>query len=213
MNIQFEQQSLRVNSIFCVGRNYVAHIEELKNEKPSEPLIFLKPNQALQCEQSIILPAYSQNIHYEAELVLLIGKDCDALNPESALDAVLGYGVGLDLTARDIQDEIKKKGLPWTKAKAFKQSACVSVFKDKKHFPQEALYFSLHINQTLKQQGDTRYMIFNIPYLLCYLAQHYGLRAGDLIFTGTPEGVGALHSGDTLHLDLNGIIQAEFKIA
>lgn len=128
-NVLLSGQPTAVNTIFCIGRNYVAHIAELGNEKPTEPLVFLKPNACLLGSGAAIrLPEFSQSVHYEAELVLLIGKDAETLTAETALDVVAGYGVGLDLTARDVQQVAKEKGLPWTKAKGFKGAACVSDF-------------------------------------------------------------------------------------
>ena len=150
-------QAIRTNNIFCIGRNYVAHIAELGNETPSEPLVFLKPNSAiLNSGGEIRLPSFSGNVHYEAELVLLIGGDAEGLAEGRELDIVAGYAVGLDLTARDIQDELKSKGWPWTKAKGFKGAACMSAFVPAARLPDPMhCTFDFYINGELRQHGDT----------------------------------------------------------
>lgn len=213
-NVCLLEQDVRVNTIYCIGRNYVAHIAELGNEKPTEPLVFLKPNACLLNQGATIrLPEFSRSVHYEAELVLLIGQDADALTPQNALDIVAGYGVGLDLTARDVQQIAKEKGLPWTKAKGFKGAACVSDFVPPQYVsnPQETT-FRFEVNDEVRQQGQTALMIYPLTTILCHLAETYGLRAGDLVFTGTPEGVGELHSGDRLKLSF-GDVQVDFQVA
>ncbi|MFH6973263.1 fumarylacetoacetate hydrolase family protein [Neisseria sp. 23W00296] len=214
-DILLDSRSVRSNNIYCIGRNYVDHIAELQNETPTEPLVFLKPNSALlRSGAQIRLPAYSADVHYEAELVLLIGSNADNLNENDALTLIEGYAVGLDLTARDIQAEAKSKGLPWTKAKGFKGAACVSDFLPAGRLP-DPLHtrFSFRQNGILRQQGDTTLMIYSLPEILCHLAQTYGLRRGDLVFTGTPAGVGRLNGGDRLELELAGLIQAAFTVA
>ena len=208
-------QAIRANNIFCIGRNYVAHIAELGNETPSEPLVFLKPNSAiLNSGGEIRLPSFSGNVHYEAELVLLIGGDAEGLAEGRELDIVAGYAVGLDLTARDLQDELKSKGWPWTKALGCKGAACMSAFVPAARLP-DPMYctFDFYINGELRQHGDTALMIYNLPVILRGLAETYGLRQGDLIFTGTPCGVGRLNPGDQLTLDLAGSVKAEFTVA
>ena len=147
-------QAIRANNIFCIGRNYVDHIAELGNETPSEPLVFLKPNSAiLNSGGEIRLPSFSGNVHYEAELVLLIGGDAEGLAEGRELDIVAGYAVGLDLTARDIQDELKSKGWPWTKAKGFKGAACLSAFVPAARLPDPMhCTFDFYINGELRQR-------------------------------------------------------------
>lgn len=207
------KNSITPNTIYCIGRNYVAHIAELNNERPTEPLVFLKPNSSLTPSHILTLPSFSQSVHYETELVLLIGQDADSLTPKQALDTVSAYAVGLDLTARDVQNICKEKGLPWTKAKGFKNGACISDFIGKEYLPNaNNINFSMKLNGTLQQKGNTHCMIYSIPKILCFLAETYGLRKGDLIFTGTPEGVGVLKNGDVLELDLNGLVQARFEV-
>lgn len=213
--ILLNQQEFNVNTIYCVGRNYVAHITELAHEVPTEPLIFLKPNRSL-CRSGsrIHLPEFSRCVHYEAELVLAIGQDADELDEANALEVVAGYGVGLDLTARDVQNLAKDKGLPWTKAKGFKDSACVSDFVPAAAVPDPTrAEFLFYVNDELRQHGHPKRMIYPPAVILCELARTYGLRRGDLVFTGTPEGVGELKSGDALHLQLVGQVEARFEVA
>ena len=213
--IYLENQAVHVNNIYCIGRNYVDHIAELKNEAPTEPVVFMKPNNSIVHNGATIrLPAYSQSVHYECELVLLIGKDSDDVNGDDLNEIIAGYGIGLDLTARDVQSRLKEKGLPWTKAKGFRGAACVSDFiaADKLTEPQYCA-FTFQVNGETRQQGQTSLMIYPISAILRELAESYGLKAGDVIFTGTPAGVGELHTGDKLALDLAGLVQAEFEVA
>ncbi|MDO4642157.1 MAG: fumarylacetoacetate hydrolase family protein [Neisseria sp.] len=212
--VYLENQAIRVNNIYCIGRNYVDHIAELKNETPSEPVVFMKPNNSiLQSGSTICLPRYSQSVHYECELVLLIGADSDDAGDNPA-HLIAGYGIGLDLTARDVQSRLKEKGLPWTKAKGFRGAACVSDFiaADKLGDAQDCT-FTFRVNGEVRQLGKTALMIYPIEAILRELSASYGLKAGDVVFTGTPAGVGELHSGDKLELDLAGAVQARFEVA
>lgn len=215
MHVQLSGTAQRVNTVFCIGRNYAAHAAELGNAVESEPVVFLKPNAALLREGSpIVLPDYSRDVHYECELVLLIGKDADHVDEAAALSCIAGYGIGLDLTARDVQSVVKAKGLPWTKAKGFRGAACVSDFVAANLVADPArLQFDLHVNGEPRQHGDTALMQFPVATIVSYLSRIYGLRAGDLVFTGTPEGVGRLQGGDRLQLALPGLLQAEWQVA
>lgn len=206
---------VRPANIFCIGRNYAAHAAELGNPLEAEPLVFLKPTSALLCSgMPLVLPPFSDNVHFEAELVVLIGKGGVEIDEANALSHVAGYGVGLDLTARDVQDEAKRRGLPWAKGKGFRAAACVSdfVLASEVADPQR-LTFSLHVNGELRQLGDTARMLFPLSTLIAYLSRVFGLSAGDLIYTGTPEGVGRLQPGDTLALSLPTLIDARWQVA
>jgi 2-keto-4-pentenoate hydratase/2-oxohepta-3-ene-1,7-dioic acid hydratase in catechol pathway len=206
---------LRVGNIFCIGRNYAAHAAELGNALGEEPLVFLKPTSALLGEgAAITLPAYSQDVHHEVELVVLIGKGGADIAESDALAHVAAYGIGLDLTARDVQAEAKRKGLPWVKAKGFRGAACVSTLVDADQVPNpQALHFSLTVNGEVRQQGDTAMMLFPVATLISTLSRIYGLAEGDLIYTGTPEGVSALKSGDALSLSLDTLVSAAWRVA
>ena len=215
-SIQFMDGSRHaVANIYCVGRNYAAHAAELGNAVEQEPFVFLKPTSALRGEgEPLQLPAFSSDVHYECELVLMIGQDAKHVLAEAALSHVLGYGVGLDLTARDLQAIAKEKGLPWTLSKGFDGAACVSRFIPASALPDPGqISFSLDIDGERRQSGDTRLMVHGIPALIAYLSSRYTLLAGDLIFTGTPQGVGPLCSGQQLALDLAGQVQARFDVA
>lgn len=204
-----------VSNIFCIGRNFAAHAAELGNRVENEPLVFIKPTSALSLEtQTIILPSYSKDVHHECEIVVLIGRGGDNLTEERALEHVAGYGIGLDLTARDMQTIEKEKGHPWSRSKCFRHAACVSGFvpADQVKKPQ-SLTFDLHVNGDLRQHGDAGLMLFPIARIISHLSTVYGLNAGDLIYTGTPQGVAQLHPGDRLQLDLHGLVRAEFEIA
>ncbi len=213
--VELDGQKIAIQNIFCIGRNYDEHIKELNNARPSEPMVFLKPSSAILLEdQAIVLPAYSQNVHYECEVVVLIKEDMNHVAEEDALDYVAGFGIGLDLTARDVQDEAKAKGLPWLKCKGFRGAACVSNFIARDLVSDvNGLTFSLSINDEIKQLGRTEHMIYPVASLLSHLSKVYGLRKGDLVYTGTPAGVGELHAGDHLALDLHGQVRAKFKVA
>lgn len=205
---------LRVTNIFCIGRNYAEHIKELGNQQEQEPVVFLKPVSALCLEgRAIQLPSWSNDVHYEAELVILIGKGGKNIAKADALSHICGYGLGLDLTARDRQSQAKQQGLPWTISKGFDQAACLSKFIPAAALPMpESCQFRLHINGALRQRGMTALMLFDLSTLIVYLSQMFTLSAGDLIFTGTPEGVGKLHAGDCLQLQLETLLTAEFTV-
>lgn len=203
-----------VGTIFCIARNYVAHIEELNNSKPDMPVIFCKPLTALNTAAEIRLPAYSQDVHYEAELVLYIGKGSRDIPEEEALSHIGGIGLGLDLTARDVQGKLQAKSWPWELAKGFEHAASVSAFVGAEAVADWSyLNFSLHINDELRQSGDSRLMIFPIAEQIAFISRHFSLRAGDILFTGTPAGVGPLHSGDRLHGEFEGgLIGMDWRI-
>jgi 2-keto-4-pentenoate hydratase/2-oxohepta-3-ene-1,7-dioic acid hydratase in catechol pathway len=204
-----------VANIFCIGRNYAAHAAELGNAVEPEPVVFLKPTSALLHEgMPLTLPDFSQDVHHEVELVLLIGQGGKCIPRHQALAHVAGYGIGLDLTARDRQGEAKQKGLPWTLSKGFDGSACLSRFLPASAVTHpQALHFHLDVNGVRRQTGDTRLMVYDLGFLIEYLSTRFTLQAGDLIYTGTPAGVAALAPGDVLDLDLNGQLQARFTVA
>lgn len=206
-----------IKNIFCIGRNYRAHAAELGHEIDEvEPLVFCKPTSSILSAGAgeIHLPSWSNDVHHECELVLLLSQDARDVEPEQALAYLGGVAIGLDLTARDVQNHLKNKGLPWLKSKGFPTSACLSEFValPPERFAQP-FSFSLDVNGERRQTGDTRLMIFDFAKQISYLSKIYGLQAGDIIFTGTPEGVAALHSGDRLHLVLDGLLNATFSVA
>lgn len=200
--------------IICVGRNYADHAKELKNAIPTEPVLFLKPPSAYVREGSpILVPQYSSNLHHEVELGVVIGKGGTSIPQSTAMEHVAGYALCLDMTARDIQDECKSKGLPWTLAKAFNTSCPVSDFIPKDRIPDPGnVKLSLKVNDQLRQSGCTSQMIFSVPYLISYISDFITLEEGDLILTGTPKGVSAVQEYDELQAGIEDIVTMSFKV-
>jgi acylpyruvate hydrolase len=186
--------------IICIGRNYAAHIEELKNEKPGKPVVFLKPDTALlKAGAPFFYPDFSENIHHEVELVLKISKEGKYIQPQFAHRYFEEIGLGIDFTARDLQDQCKAKGLPWEIAKAFNGSAPIGDFKPVSAFADlKDIDFHLEINGELRQKGNTSMMLFDFATIISYVSQFFTLKKGDLIYTGTPAGVGPVQVGDRL---------------
>ena len=186
--------------IICIGRNYINHVKELGNTIPSDPLFFLKPNTAIQPKgHPFFIPFFSNDIHYEVELVIKISKAGKHIEERFAHKYYSQIGLGIDFTARDIQQECKLKGLPWEKAKAFDGSAQISrIFIDKSALDLYNISFSLVKNSEQVQIGNSMNMCFNFDAIIAYISQFFTLKIGDLIYTGTPEGVGPVKAGDIL---------------
>ena len=187
--------------IICIGRNYVNHAKELGNTISTEPLFFLKPETAIQPKgHPFFIPHFSNEIHYEVELVLKINKAGKHIEEKFAHNYYLQIGLGIDFTARDVQEECKAKGLPWEKAKGFDGSAQISSsFINKSDLDLDNISFSLNRNGKQVQLGNSSKMIFNFDKIISYLSKFYSLKIGDLIYTGTPEGVGKVEKGDRLN--------------
>ena len=200
--------------IIAIGRNYAAHAKELNNPVPGKPVIFLKPDTAvLKDNKPFYIPDFSQNIHFELEVVLKISKEGKHIAEKFASKYYEEIGLGIDFTARDIQNEHKEKGLPWELAKAFDNSAAVSNFIPKEEFSDlKNLDFMLKINDQVRQQGNTSLMLFSYDYIISFVSQYFTLKKGDLIFTGTPEGVGQVHPDDKLQATLSGRELLNFDI-
>ncbi len=184
--------------IICIGRNYREHAEELGNEIPENPVIFMKPDTALLKGRDFYIPEFSQDIHYELEVVLKISRNGKYILKENASQYYHEIGLGIDFTARDLQSELKSKGLPWELAKGFDGSAAVSAFYSKSEFNLENLSFSLQKNKTVVQSGNTCDMMFSFDEIISFVSRFFTLRAGDLIFTGTPKGVAKIEENDLL---------------
>jgi 2-keto-4-pentenoate hydratase/2-oxohepta-3-ene-1,7-dioic acid hydratase in catechol pathway len=193
--------------IICVGRNYVDHIKELSNDRPSDPVIFIKPDTALlDSSQAFYYPSFSKDVHYELELVFRIGKVGKNIESKFAHKYIDGIGLGIDFTARDVQSRLKEKGLPWEKAKAFNGSAFVSAMRSIQETDFNSdIEFELQKNGDTVQQGNSNLMIWNISDLIEDISQYFTLKTGDYIFTGTPAGVGPVAIGDVLSGYLQGI--------
>jgi acylpyruvate hydrolase len=196
-----------IGKILCIGRNYADHIKELGNEAPEAPILFMKPaSSVIDDGGTVVIPAYSNDCHHEAELALLIGKTATSIKPEEALDCIAGYGVALDMTLRDVQSEQKKKGLPWEIAKGFDTSCPLSKFvsADKVAAPQN-LDIRLSVNGELRQNGCTAMMIHPIEKLLSHMSSIFTLQPGDVILTGTPAGVSRITHGDRVSVEIPGV--------
>jgi 2-keto-4-pentenoate hydratase/2-oxohepta-3-ene-1,7-dioic acid hydratase in catechol pathway len=191
--------STRLNNIFCIGRNYTEHAQELGNAVPKSPIVFLKPTGALVYSPKVWeLPRGIGQVDYEAEIVVRVGMATENVAEADAWYVVDSLGVGIDFTARDLQAEAKSRGLPWLDSKGRKGFAPVSNFIPLADSGRGPFELSLSVNGSVRQSASSDAQIFSIPVLLSYLAKHYGLRAGDLIFTGTPAGVGPVERGDRL---------------
>jgi len=207
--IKNSKEEVTVGKIVCVGRNYAEHAKELGNEVSDKPVLFLKPASAIiYSGGEINHPDFGNELHHEVELVLLIGDKVKNVKDVEAEKAIIGYGVGLDMTLRDVQDRLKKKGHPWTLAKCFDTSAVISDFVLKKNYqlkPDEKL--ELKVNGVTKQSDSLKSMIFNPVEIVEYISSVMKLEKGDLIFTGTPAGVSRVKSGDKLEARLGEITE------
>ncbi|HEY4618548.1 MAG TPA: fumarylacetoacetate hydrolase family protein [Flavobacterium sp.] len=192
--------------IICIGRNYVDHIEELQNERPAEPVVFMKPDSAILLKQHpFVIPEFSEDIHHEIEIIVKINKVGKYIEPKFAHKYYDEISVGIDFTARDLQAKLKAKGLPWEKAKAFDGSAVVGDFLPKEQFSSlENITFELTNNDKSVQIGDSSLMLWNIDELISHVSQYFTLKIGDIIFTGTPAGVAAVQPDDVLEGFLEG---------
>jgi len=201
--------------IFAVGRNYAEHIKELNNERPDQPVIFTKPDTALLRNNApFYYPDFSTDVHYECELVLRICKEGKNIDEKFASKYYDAIGIGIDFTARDLQQKAKEKGLPWDLAKGFNGSAPVSdKFIPVGEFVNlKNINFSLQVDSIVKQEGNTSMMLFSFDYIISYLSKYFTLRTGDLIFTGTPKGVGPVKVGNILSAYIENEKLLEFEV-
>jgi acylpyruvate hydrolase len=200
-------EPIPVGKILCLGQNYAAHAREMKSDVPTQPIVFLKPSSAIISNgETVTAPVFSHEVHHEVELVVLIGKNGKNISRESAVEYIEGYGVGLDMTMRDVQREARNTGQPWTVAKGFDSSAPLSEFVPRTLIPDpHSLSIRLSVNGVERQHSNTKEMIFRIDEVISYLSSIFTLERGDLIYTGTPEGVGTVISGDILRAEIESI--------
>ncbi|AXT56109.1 fumarylacetoacetate hydrolase family protein [Aquimarina sp. MMG015] len=186
--------------IICIGRNYTDHIEELENEKPTDPVVFMKPDTSILLKkQPFFIPDFSNDIHHEVEILVKIKKLGKYIDKKFAHKYYDKIGLGIDFTARDLQSKLKAKGLPWEKSKAFDGAAVVGKWIDKNEFSDvNNINFRLEKNEEIVQEGNTKLMLWKIDELIAYVSQYFTLKIGDIIFTGTPAGVGAVKTNDNL---------------
>jgi len=200
--------------IVCVGRNYKSHAAELGNAVPDKPILFMKPTSAYIMEgQSIEIPKGCSSLHHEIELGIVIGSRASQVSETDAMKHVAGYVVALDMTARDFQDVAKAKGLPWTMAKCFDTSCPVSSLIEKSAIPDpHSVSLWCDVNGVQRQRGNTKDMIFSVPFLISYISQYFTLEPNDVILTGTPEGVGPVKQGDVIQGGIKDLVQFSFKV-
>ncbi len=215
IRIRNSSKEIPIGKIVCVGRNYAEHAKELGNEIPEKPVIFLKPaSSVIYSGDKIVYPAFSNEMHHETELVLLIGKKIKDADEKISEVAIAGYGLGLDMTLRDVQNELKKKGHPWTIAKCFDTSAVLSDFVLKENFHltlDEEI--SLTVNGELRQKEKLNMMLFPPIKIVQYISSLMTLEEGDLIFTGTPKGVSKVERGDKLHAEISGMTYLDCSVS
>ncbi|MGA2669189.1 MAG: fumarylacetoacetate hydrolase family protein [Ignavibacteria bacterium] len=224
LKVKNSKETIRVENVYCIGKNYLEHIREFdtaskKDEVPEEPVIFLKPNTSVEMNpDKVSIPVFkgkgiSDNLQNEIELVIIIGKDGVDIPLEEAYEYIFGYAVGIDFTLRDVQTAFKQKGLPWTLSKGFLGAAPVSdVVKAEDIDNPHDLMMRLKINRDVKQDANTSSMIFEIDYIIYYISCIFGLKRGDLIFTGTPAGIMRLNKGDLIEAEIEKIGKLKIKV-
>lgn len=206
--------AVRPGKLICIGRNYARHAAEMGSDVPDHPMIFLKPSTSLVGNGGrVVIPSLTQDVHHEVELVVVIGRGGKNIAEEHALDHVDGYAVGLDMTARDLQAAAKKSGHPWSVAKGFDTFAPLGAIVPARdvHDPQ-SLSISLKVNGEIRQQGSTADMIFPVRHLVAYCSRIFTLLPGDLLYTGTPDGVGPVHEGDVLEAEVEGLPELRIRV-
>jgi acylpyruvate hydrolase len=207
-------QGFPIGKIVCLARNYAEHARELGNETPAAPVLFMKPASSVIGDgETVRIPSYSQECHFEVELAVLIGKPCRAVSAENAMESVAGYGAAIDMTLRDVQNGLKAKGLPWEIAKGFDTACPLSDF-----VPVTAvadphnLRLRLSVNGETRQDGCSADMIHRIPQIIAHVSGIFTLEAGDVILTGTPAGVGRVVAGDVMQADIEGVARLTIKV-
>jgi acylpyruvate hydrolase len=199
--------------IICIGRNYAEHAKEMKSDVPTEPVFFLKPETSLLKDKDFYYPEFTKDLHHEVEIILKISKNGKHITEEFASTYYNEIGIGIDFTARDIQQKCKEKSLPWEKAKAFDNAAPIGEFVSKEKFSDlKNISFQLNINGKSRQVGNTKDLIFSFEKIIAYVSQFITLKTGDLIFTGTPEGVSAVNIGDVLEASIEGKTMFQLNI-
>lgn len=191
---------LQFGSLYCIGRNYAKHAAEMNSDVPDNPVVFLKPRSSIIFTgENIVIPELTNDVHHEVELVVLIGQKVRNVTPDEAGSAIKAFGVGLDMTARDLQAEAKKAGLPWSLAKGFETFAPLgTLYPYTKDLDLQNLSIEVQVNAEVRQKGQTSDMIFSVNQIISYISKYFTLYPGDLIYTGTPEGVSAVKKGDQI---------------
>ena len=208
-----ESRGFPVHRVYCVGQNYRAHAREMGDSGREPPFFFAKPADAVCLDSAVPYPPMTENLHHEVELVVALGRGGVDIAPEDALGLVYGYTVGVDLTRRDLQTVARQAGRPWTTAKGFDRSAPLAPLQPVARcgHPRNAA-IRLSVNGTLRQQGNTADMTWSVAEVIAELSRYFELQAGDLLFTGTPPGVGPLNPGDTVNCEIEGVARLEFRM-
>lgn len=208
-------QQFTIGKIVCLARNYAEHARELGNETPAAPVLFMKPASSVIGDgEAVHIPSYSQECHYEVELAVLIGKQCRAVQAEKAMEYVAGYGVGIDMTLRDVQNGLKAKGLPWEIAKGFDTSCPLSDFVPANLVADpHALNLKLAVNGESRQDGWSSDMIHRVPGIVAHISAIFTLEPGDVILTGTPAGVGQVRAGDVMTAEIVSVGRLTIPVA
>ena len=214
-NIPATNQKLTIGKIVCLARNYAEHVKELGNETPAAPVLFMKPASSVIGDgEATRIPAYSQECHYEVELAVLIGKQCRGVAADKAIEYVAGYAVAIDMTLRDVQNQLKAKGLPWDIAKGYDTSCPLSDFVPAAAVADpHALNLKLSVNGELRQDGSSRDMINRIPQIIAHISAIFTLEPGDVILTGTPAGVGQVRAGDVMTAEIQSVGRLTISVA
>lgn len=206
--------NVTLGKIVCVGRNYADHAKELNNPIPTEPMLFIKPSTAaVELEQPFAIPSGLGSVHFETEMSILIGSTLTNTAEDDARKAIIGIGVGLDLTLRDLQDGLKSKGHPWEKAKGFDGSCPLTAFVSPSKIDDlQNVQIRLTVNDEVRQDGNSAYMLNQVIPLICYISQFFTLEPGDVVLTGTPAGVGPINEGDRIVVELLGALSAKTSV-
>jgi 5-carboxymethyl-2-hydroxymuconate isomerase len=213
-NIPATSQQFPIGKIICLARNYAEHARELGNETPVAPVLFMKPaTSVIGNGETVRIPTYSQECHYEVELAVLIGKECRAISAENTLEYVAGYGTAIDMTLRDVQNNLKAKGLPWEIAKGFDTACPLSDFVPVSPLVDpHNLRLTLSVNGEKRQDGCSSDMINRVPQIIAHISAIFTLEPGDVILTGTPAGVGQVVAGDVMDAEIEGVARLTIKV-
>ena len=214
VKIPATNQEFPIGKIICLARNYAEHARELGNETPAAPVLFMKPASSVIGDgETVRIPAYSQECHYEVELAILIGKQCRAVSAEHAMGYVAGYGTAIDMTLRDVQNSLKAKGLPWEIAKGFDTACPLSDFVPATDVANpHNLRLRLSVNGKKRQDGCSSDMINRVPQIVAHISSIFTLEPGDVILTGTPAGVGQVVAGDVMEAEIEGVARLTIKV-
>jgi acylpyruvate hydrolase len=207
-------QQFPIGKIVCLARNYAEHARELGNETPAAPVLFMKPASSVIGDgETVRIPAYSQECHYEVELAVLIGRQCQAVSADNAMGYVAGYATAIDMTLRDVQNSLKSKGLPWEIAKGFDTACPLSAFVPVSSVADpHNLRLRLSVNDETRQDGCSADMINRVPQIIAHISSIFTLEPGDVILTGTPAGVGRVVAGDVMEADIEGVARLTIKV-